>query len=183
MTQGGGARDRPPRAAPRKVSLSAKPRPRGSSGSVPPVTVATPWSRRTGGAEVSIAQGMSAVPRLVASIAVMLSGRGGTPVARAETNASSARTSIGLNRRSKPIVVLGRPHIPLPQGPSKWPGNTATQSGRPSSRRTLRNCAAGSPPPKSGPPTSPTKSESPVSTMAMAGSTMAASCDWREATR
>ena len=32
------------------------------------------------------------------------------------------------------IVVLGRPHMPLPQEPSKWAGKTSTQSGSASSR-------------------------------------------------
>ena len=67
-------------------------------------------------------------------MAIMLSGRAGTSVVSFSTNAARSSCASGLKRRSKPIVVLGRPHMPLPHGPSKWPGKTATQSGSASSR-------------------------------------------------
>ena len=60
-----------------------------------------------------------------AMMALMLSGRGGTSeVLRRNSSSPSCRT--GLKRRSKPMVVLGRPHMPLPHEPSKWAGNTST---------------------------------------------------------
>ena len=42
----------------------------------------------------------------------------------------SASWSVGLKRRSKPIVVDGFEHIALPHSdPATWPGNTSTPSG------------------------------------------------------
>jgi hypothetical protein len=64
-------------------------------------------------------------PRLVAKIAVMLSGLGAASAARRRKSGSASCTA-GLNRRSKPMVELGRPHMPLPHAPSKWAGKTST---------------------------------------------------------
>jgi hypothetical protein len=55
----------------------------------------------------------------------MFRGRAGTSDAIAR-NPGSESCRTGLKRRSKPIVVLGRPHMPLPQNPSKWAGKTST---------------------------------------------------------
>ena len=49
--------------------------------------------------------------------------------------ATVAICSVGLNRRSKPIVVEGFELIDLPQSePATWPGNTSTPSESSSSR-------------------------------------------------
>ena len=58
-------------------------------------------------------------------MADMLSGRAGTSDA-SETKSGCESCSSGLKRRSKPMVLLGRPHIALPHEPSKCAGNTST---------------------------------------------------------
>ena len=60
-------------------------------------------------------------------MASMFSGFGGREEISSRTKASFVGSwSIGLKRRSKPMVELGRPHMPRPHEPSKWAGNTST---------------------------------------------------------
>src|SRR5262249_15843189 len=95
-------------------------------------------------------------------------GLGGSPFMRCWTKSSTpVACSATLNRRSKPIVEpvlldIARPH----EEPAPWPRSTSTLSGSVSRRRVklpYRFAAARSPP-KSGRPTSPTNSVSPVRT-------------------
>ena len=70
-------------------------------------------------------QGKSVSPRLAARMAVMLRGFAGGWEAYWRDSCSES-CNAGLKRRSKPMVLLGRPHMPLPHDPSKWAGNTST---------------------------------------------------------
>ena len=54
----------------------------------------------------------------------MFSGRGGIS-SSSRRNSASGSEMTGLNRRSKPMVELGRPHIAFPQWPSKCAGKTS----------------------------------------------------------
>ena len=91
-----------------------------------------------------------------------------TPADSATNASTSGIASIGLKRRSKPIVVDPRELIAMPHSePATWPGNTSTPSGSSSSRRSewkRPSAPSVAPTARSGRAASPTKSESPVRT-------------------
>ena len=91
-----------------------------------------------------------------------------TPADSAMNAPTSDSASIGLKRRSKPIVVDARELIEVPQSePATWPGNTSTPSGSSRSRWSewkRPSAPSVAPTARSGRAVSPTKSESPVST-------------------
>ena len=93
-----------------------------------------PW----GGAASSSASGSAPTngPRFASTMRPRFGGFGALIAADSAMNAAtSVIWSVGLKRRSKPIVVEGFEHIDLPQRePATWPGNTSTPS-ESSSRR------------------------------------------------
>src|SRR5262249_15545473 len=108
------------------------------------------------------------VPRLNARISSISSGFGGTS-ANDSTNASRSRDNIGFQRRSNAMVLVGLPLRPAPQtDPEKWPGKISTSPGSVSSFSWMlvksRAAFSRAHPGRSGRPTAPTKSVSPVNT-------------------
>ena len=108
-------------------------------------------------------------PRFSSTIRSTFGGLGAVTAAEPATNVeTSSAASAVLNRRSKPIVVDPFELIPLPQSdPATWPGYVSTPSSSSSSRRSEWNRSSApsrASTARSGRATSPTKSESPVST-------------------